>query len=95
MTGKQDPSTALTTSIPRNQSAAVNGDDLREFWPGDTSPSVVAALRAEFPGHQVSRELFVGQVHYVACGLHPGTRPHTVITADPDKLRAALTAGQA
>jgi hypothetical protein len=35
----------------------------------------------------------VGQVHYVACRLWPGTHPHTVITADPGKLRAALKAG--
>jgi hypothetical protein len=65
------------------------------FWPGDTSGSVLAALRNEFPGYRISRELFVGQVHYIACRLQPGTHPHTVITADPDKLRAALRAGQA
>jgi hypothetical protein len=79
----------------RPMSAAVDADDLREYWPGDTSASVLAALRAEFPSHQITRQLFVGQVHYIACRLHPGTRPHTVITADPDKLRAALRAGQA
>jgi hypothetical protein len=43
----------------------------------------------------ISRELAVGQVRYVACRLHPGTHPHTVMTADPDKLRAALKDGQA
>jgi hypothetical protein len=73
----------------------VNDERLCEYWPGDISPSVVAALRKEFPGHRITRELFVGQVHYTACGLHPGTHPHTVVTADPDKLRAALRAGQA
>jgi hypothetical protein len=80
---------------PTLSGAAVNTDDLHEYWPGDTSPSVVAALRKEFPGYRISRELFVGQVQYVACRLNPGTHPHTVMTADPDKLRAALMAGRA
>jgi hypothetical protein len=79
----------------RPMSGAVETDDLHEYWPGDTSPSVVAALRAEFPGYQISRELAVGRVRYVACRLHPGTHPHTVMSADPEKIRAALTAGQA
>jgi hypothetical protein len=74
--------------------AAVDADDLREFWPGDISSSVVAALRAEFPSYQISRELAVGRVRYVACRLRPGTHPHTVMSADPEKIRAALTAGQ-
>jgi hypothetical protein len=73
----------------------VNDDHLLEYWPGDTSPSVVAALREEFPGYRISRELFVGQVQYVACRLETGTHPHTVMTADPDKLRATLRAGRA
>jgi hypothetical protein len=80
---------------PTLSGAAVNTDDLHAYWPGDTSPSVVAALRKEFPGYRISRELFVGQVQYVACRLNPGTHPHTVMTADPDKLRAALMAGRA
>jgi hypothetical protein len=65
-------------------------DDLREYWPGDTSPAIVAALRDEFPGFHISRELAVGQVRYVACRLHPATHPHTVMSADPDRLRAEL-----
>jgi hypothetical protein len=93
ITDKQDdPGTAGTGNHP---GGAVDADDLREYWPGDTSPSVIAALRAEFPGYQISRELAVGQVRYVACRLHPGTHPHTAMSADPDRLRAALTAGQA
>jgi hypothetical protein len=69
---------------------AVAADDLREYWPGDTSPSVIAALRDEFPDFRFSRELAVGQVRYVACRLHPDTHPHTVMSANPDRLRAAL-----
>jgi hypothetical protein len=73
----------------------VNNDDLHEYWPGDTSALVLAALRREFPGYRIWRELAVGRVSYVACRLAPGTHPHTVVTADPDKLRAALKSGQA
>jgi hypothetical protein len=95
-TGRQDPNTARTASMQEDQPAAVvNADDLHEYWPGDTSPSVVAALQEEFPAYQISRQLAVGQVGYVACRLHPGTHPHTVMSADPAKLRAALTAGRA
>ena len=74
--------------------AAAGADDLDAYWPGDTSPSVVAALRQEFPGFRIWRELMVGQVQYLACRLQPGTHPHTVITPDPGKLRDALEAGQ-
>jgi hypothetical protein len=95
VTGRPDPETAQTVSVQGDQSAAINSDDLHEYWPGDTSPSVVSALREEFPAYRISRELFVGQVHFVACRLRPGTHPHTVISADPARVRAALTAGQA
>jgi hypothetical protein len=75
--------------------AALDTDDLREYWPGDTSGSVVAALREEFPCYVISRELVVGQVRYVACRLHRGVQPHTVVSTDPDELRTALKAGRA
>jgi hypothetical protein len=84
----------VTDPAARQPYPAVDADDLREYWPGDTSGSVVAALRAEFPAFRISRELVVGQVRYVACRLHPGTHPHTVVSADPGRLRAALTAAR-
>lgn len=28
---------------------------------------------------------------YIARGLHPGTRPHTLVTPDPAELRAVLS----
>jgi hypothetical protein len=93
VTGRNDSATAA--DMPSQPAAtAVYADDLHEYWPGDTSPSVAAALREEFPGYRISREVVVGQVRYVACRLHPGTHPHTVVTADPGQLRAALKAGQ-
>ncbi len=35
-----------------------------------------------------------GRARYVARGLQPGTRPHTLITPDPDELRAVLGVSQ-
>jgi hypothetical protein len=80
---------------PRLPYAQMNLLDSDGFWPGDTSAAVLAALRDEFPGYRIWRELAVGQVHYVACRLHPGSHPHTFMTPDPDKLRTALREGQA
>jgi hypothetical protein len=95
VTDRQDPGTTPTADIfSQPATADPNPDDLHEYWPGDISPSVVAALRQEFPGFRIWRELVVGQVQYLACRLQPGTHPHTVISADPGKLRAALKAGQ-
>jgi hypothetical protein len=83
----------VTDAIPSHRSAEpVNTHDLFGFWPGDTSPSVVAALRAEFPDYEFSRVVAVGQVRYVASRRHPGTHPHTFMTADPEELRAELKA---
>jgi hypothetical protein len=95
VTDRQEPDAVpMAGMLSQPGKAPVNVDDLREYWPGDTSGSVVAALREEFPGYRISRELVVGQVRYVACRLHPDTHPHTVMSADPDRLRAALNAGR-
>jgi hypothetical protein len=93
-TGTPDVQTAPAASMLNQPATAVDADDLEAYWAGDTSPSVAAALRAEFPGYQVTRMLAVGQVRYVACRLRPGIHPHTAISTDPDKLRAALKAGR-
>jgi hypothetical protein len=55
----------------------------------------LASLRADFPQFRIWREDIVGTVRYVACRLHPGTHPHTVVTSDPGEIRAALSAGHA
>jgi len=52
--------------------------------------ATLAALRQEFPGYRVWLEPACGRYRFVARRLHPGTRPHTVITSDPAELRAAL-----
>ena len=62
--------------------------------PGD--PSAVAAdlasLHAEFPGYRIWHEITPGRARLVAVRRHHGTSPHTVVTADPAELRAALAA---
>ena len=55
----------------------------------------LAALRAEFPRFRIIRETVGDRARYVARRLEPGTRPHTVVTADPSELRAALARGPA
>jgi hypothetical protein len=52
VTDRQDPGTTPVAGIfSQSANAAENADDLHEYWPGDESPSVVAALRQEFPGY--------------------------------------------
>ena len=62
--------------------------------PGD--PSTVAAdlarLHAEFPGYRIWREVTGNRARLVAVRRHHGMSPHTVVTADPAELRAALAA---
>jgi len=64
--------------------------------PGD--PSTVAAdlarLHAEFPGYRIWHEITGNRARLVAVRRHHGISPHTVVTADPAELRAALTASR-
>ena len=53
-------------------------------------PDPLPALQAEFPCHRIWRENLCGRIRYIARSLHFGLNPHTVITPDPDELRAAL-----
>lgn len=62
--------------------------------PGD--PSAVAAdlasLHAEFPGYRIWHEITGDRARLVAVRRDHGMSPHTVVTADPAELRAALAA---
>lgn len=53
--------------------------------------AALVQLRKDFPLYSIWREITGDRVRYVAQRLHPGVRPHTVISADPGELRAALT----
>ena len=51
----------------------------------------LASLREEFPAFRIWREANGERTRYVAQRLCPGTRPHSVVTADLPELRAVLT----
>jgi S-adenosyl methyltransferase len=54
----------------------------------------LGVLRADAPGYRIWRESFPGRIRYVARSLQDGQHPHTVVTADLDELREALTPAQ-
>ena len=51
---------------------------------------VLFGLQQEFPGFRIWQECHGDRKRYVACRVLTSTRPHSVVTADPDELRAAL-----
>ena len=55
----------------------------------------MAGLRSGFPQFRIWREISCDRTRYIARSLQPGTRPHTIVTADPRELRAALDIGVA
>jgi S-adenosyl methyltransferase len=62
-------------------------DNVPEATETATAAHALAALRADFPDHEIWPEDDGNQVRYVARGRHP----HTVVTADLGELRAALS----
>jgi hypothetical protein len=66
-------------------------DNVPEATETAAAAHALAALRADFPGHEIWREDDGGQVHYIARGQHP----YTVVTADLGELRAALSGASA
>jgi hypothetical protein len=63
------------------------------FGDGEAAPAShdqLAALREDFAQFRVWREDDCGRVRYIARSRHPALNPHTVVTADPGELRAAL-----
>jgi hypothetical protein len=53
-------------------------------------PTNWPACRPTTPRFRISRETVPGRRRYVARSQHLSVNPHTVITDDPDELRAAL-----
>jgi hypothetical protein len=53
----------------------------------------LASLQAGFPQFRIWREMIHDRARYVAGRLDPDAHPHTVITPDPDEVRATLGAG--
>jgi len=53
-------------------------------------PDDLPALRQQFPGYDIRQETTGERTRYVARRRDRSLHPHTVITADPDELRATL-----
>jgi hypothetical protein len=56
-----------------------------------TAPDPLPALQQQFPAFLIWRENMSGRRRYVARSQHLSVNPHTVVTDDPDELRAALS----
>jgi len=50
----------------------------------------LADLQQDFPGYRIWQEPMGDRIRLVAVRRQPGASPHTLITADPAELRAAL-----
>jgi hypothetical protein len=50
----------------------------------------LADLQQDFPGYRIWQEPMGEHIRLVAVRRHPGTGPHTMVTADLAELRAAL-----
>jgi hypothetical protein len=55
-----------------------------------TTRPTLAALQSDFPAFQITREATLSGPRYVARSLHLSQNPHTLVTASPAELRAAL-----
>jgi hypothetical protein len=53
---------------------------------------VLLGLQREFPGYRIWQESHGERKRFVACRIVASIRPHSVVTADPDELRDALSA---
>jgi hypothetical protein len=57
----------------------------------DAQAAELDRLRADFPLFWIWRENTGSGVRYIARSQRAGVNPHTVVTADPAELRAALS----
>ena len=73
--------TSGTESQPARQAATAQ----------DAGPSELGTLREQFPGFRIWREITGDRCRYVARSQRQGLSPHTIVTADMDELRAALS----
>jgi hypothetical protein len=56
------------------------------------SQQELAALRTDFPQHEITRDVTLSPARYISRRRRPGVHPHTVVTSDPSELRAILAA---
>jgi hypothetical protein len=61
---------------------------------GRSTPDDAARLdqiRTDFPDFDIAREIIRDRIRYVSRRRRPGVQPDTVVTADLEELRAALS----
>ena len=56
--------------------------------------ATLASLQDEFPAFLITMEPALTGPRYIARSRRFGQNPHTLVTRDPDELRAALIAAQ-
>jgi hypothetical protein len=61
------------------------------YHPVITGPDPLPVLQQQFPAFYIWRENVHGRRRYIARSQRLSVNPHTVITDDPDELRAALS----
>ena len=84
----------LTTPTPPGLGASTANPGADQNQPqiaGDRPSDPLPALQQQFPAFYIWRENVHGRRRYVARSLRLSVNPHTVITDDPDELRAALS----
>ncbi len=89
-----DPTTPTPPGLDASAAtpcAALGADQNQPQIPGDQPSDPLPALQQQFPAFQIWRENMFGRRRYIARSQHLSVHPHTVITADPDELRAALS----
>jgi len=59
--------------------------------PGDTTDPLTT-LQRDFPAFEIWSETTHTRVRYIARSRHLDQSPHTLVTKDPEELRAALAA---
>lgn len=57
---------------------------------GATPEAALLSIQRDFPAFRIWREVTGDRIRFVARRRRPGTRPHTVVTADARELRAVL-----
>jgi hypothetical protein len=57
----------------------------------DARQRELSDLQQDFPAYRIWQEPMGASIRLVAVCRHPGTSPHTLVTADLAELRTALT----
>jgi len=68
-----------------------NNPSSRPALPG---PDILTTLQCDFPNYHIWQETTLTGPRYIAHSRHLSQSPHTLVTRDPDELRAELSAAK-